>query len=639
MFELIFRILFATTVLLVSGMTGEPPFDPTWQAVAFFSTYSFFGYAMERRNLRNAGVAGLFAVADSAFIAVLLASAGRLETFGFLCLAPPAWASLRHGADALAMAPITAGWLLIGANLFEGKGWTPVLLGQTCGVLLVGLLGAKRTQLVKVSELIEVPVELPHVKADSQEEFDLRERFRILRDHSTEVEKRARRDRMVVQIMEVMDNDREPGFSPLSRKLMDLLRVEGVSLHTCVQDGDLLTSQGSSGNVPLSVKDCALEMPDFIGEWQLKERLEKAFAAQSDSTSQAQMSCVVLKERGRIVGVLSLFDSAVGKLQEAVETVGLLVEPLAKLVRSQFSRDLERRRLNQAETLYQVAATCQGADTPASVAARVAKELWESLRLDHLSVCFLKDEEPQLVALHGQNIKVLESMSFGGGPGLAGWLATASPELSLLDARDDQRLDRTEATKMRVGSFVMVPIAFDETTFGYVTAMTNRVNGIDKPTLDMIRLVTSELTQAVGRIVNGHKDTAGLATPTEFHEAVKATPQGFLVYLDVLKREELIEAHGKAAVEFAAKKVAARIRATLPSHGLMCRRSEGDFLALVRSSDETSARRWAAQATATAAMVSTTAPDGKTRIPIAVRSKVARLAQQSDQISRVAGSV
>ena len=250
MFELISRVLFATTVLLVSGFTGEPPFETAWRAAAFFSTYSFFGYAMERRGVRNAGVSGLFAVADSAVVAILLASTGRMETFGFLTLIPPAYAALRYGSDAMAMAPITAGWMLIGANMFDGKGWTPVLLAQTLGVLTVGLLGGKRTQWIKVKELIEVPIQGAVDVPLPQDVFDLREKFRVLRDHTTEVERKGRRDRIIVQLAEAQESDTESGLIAIGKKLQELLRVDGLTIHVFSQEADKLVVQTVAGSGP-----------------------------------------------------------------------------------------------------------------------------------------------------------------------------------------------------------------------------------------------------------------------------------------------------------------------------------------------------------------------------------------------------
>lgn len=639
MFELIVRVVFATAVLLVSGMTGEPPFDTAWRTIAFFSTYSFFGYAMDRRGVRNAGVSGLFAVADSAAIAVLLASAGRLDTFGFLTLVPPAWAALRYGSDAISMAPITAAWLLIGANLFDGPGWTPILLCQTLGVLTVGLLGARRIQWVKVKELIEVPAAEPAEAPMSQDVFDLREKFRVLRDHSAEVERKAIRDRIIVQMMDTFESDPDAGLVGAAKKLQEALRVDGLTIYAYDQDADQLTVNSVAGNVPVVARDTAFSLPSFVGEWQLKDRLEKSILAMKTPEDVWSTSTLILKDRGRIVGVLGLFDASRQRLADCLDTAGTIAESLARMIRTSAGREATRIRLRQTELLYQIAGLCHGSDSPPSLASRVVRELWETVRLDHLSICFVSEGESSLAAFKGANMSAFDYVTLPTGHGFEGWQAAGGPELVLLDARNDDRMDRADALKQRVGSFVLIPLMFDDEPYGYMTAMTNRVHGIDAQTLDVLRVVGSELGQAIGRIEHGHRDPAGLTTPAEFHEIVSKAGTGFFVYLDVLRREELVDSHGRAAVEFVARKLAGRLRALLPAGGVLCRRPEGDFVAYLRTGDESVARKWATNAAATASLLALTSTDGKTKIPMPIRSKVAQLAPQSNRISQVASSV
>lgn len=635
MFELIVRTVLAIAVLVVSGMGGPLPFDTTWRVSAFFAAYSFLAFVMEKRDLRNPGVSGLVAVADSAVVAYVLAAAGRMETFGFLCLIPPAWAVLRFGADAMAMAPIVVAWLLIGSNLFGGKGWTPVLLSQSAGILVIGLLGVRRERVVKVTELIEVPTDGPLPAQVPHEYYDLRDKFRTLRDHASELERKGRRDRWAVQLAEAVESEGEPSLTALAKKVQELCDVDGLTLYAFSQTTDRLVVHGVAGDVPASAKDTAFEIPEFLGEWQLKERLTSAVQAIKSPENVAHSGTVLLKNRGRIVGMLALFDASKAKLADACDSVKDSAEAIAKIIRLQLQRDDEKRRLRQAEILYNVAATSQGADDPASLASRICRELWETLRLDHLSIGFVEGQELVIAASQGANFKFLDSVPFGQEKGFAGWLQAGGPEVVMLDARDDERFPREEALKKRIGSVVLVPLAFSEEVYGYMSIGSHRVHGIDSSTLEILRIVAAEFSHALGRIVNGHREPDGLATPSEFHSCIKEAKQGIMVYLEVLRRDELTETHGRPAMEFAARKLATRLRALLPSGSVMCRRIEGDFVVFLRTQDEEFARAWASNAAATASMVALTTPDGTSRLPLAVRAKVALLSPQQDQISRV----
>ena len=634
MFELIVRVVLALALVAVSAIGGTPPLDLTWRAALFFASYSVMVYFMERRELRNAGVSGLVAVADSALVVYVLALWGQLGPFGFLSLIPPAWAAVKSGSDAMAMAPIVAAWMLIGANLFGGPGWTPLLLGQTVGILALGLLGVRRERVVRVTEVVEVAGESPLPAQATGDYIELRDKFRTLRDHAGELERKSRRDRWTVAMAEALESESDNALTALSKKILELCEVEGLTLYAFSQTADRLVVHGVAGDVPAGARDTAFEIPEFLGEWQLKERLTSAVQAIKSPESVAESSTVILKNKGRIIGLLALFDSSRARLAEAGETLKESSESIARIIKAQLVREDEKRRMRQAELLYTVASVSQGANDAASLGGRICRELWETLKLDHLEIAYVDGSEMTIAANQGASFRALESMSFGGEKGWEGWLNVGGPEIVMLDARDDDRFPRQDALKKRVGSFVLVPLAFSEDVSGYVAVGTHRVHGLDSGSLETLRIVAAEFSSALGRIQNGHKDADGLATPTEFHACMKGTENGIMVYLEVLRRDELTESYGKPAMEFAARKLAMRLRAHLPNGSVMCRRYEGDFVVLLRDCDEEFAKSWAGNAAATASMVAITTPDGNSRIPMAVRAKVARVSQQSDQISR-----
>src|SRR5690349_7045475 len=103
MFELSGKILIAGLLLFASGATGIPDFGVAWKASLAIASLSGFAYQLEHRGYRNPGIAGFFAVTDAAIIAFVVASVGKLDSLGFLVLAPCAFAAMRHRAQAVFM--------------------------------------------------------------------------------------------------------------------------------------------------------------------------------------------------------------------------------------------------------------------------------------------------------------------------------------------------------------------------------------------------------------------------------------------------------------------------------------------------------------------------------------------------------
>lgn len=598
------------------------PFDPAWRASAFFATYSLLSFGLERRGMRNAGVSGLFAVADSGVTLILLAASGQIEHFGFLALVPPAYAALKHSADAVAMAPIVAALYLMASNLFQGPGWTPVVLGQTVGTLLLGLLGAQRTRILKVKEIVEVPGESPLSESDLQSVFDLREKYRVMRDHAQDVERKSRRDRTIVRLREALDG-KEGGLEALCRRLREVLDVQGLAIFTALDD--LFLPQCSAGAVPNSVRDESLHFPDFLGEWQLKEKLAAQLVSMGCEGS--DLAVIVLKVRGRVEGLLVLHESRRTLLDQAIDQAGEINEYLTRMIAAELDKEKLEVRTRHAELLYHVAGVTQGADSVDHLAMRVVRELWEGSRIDHVSAYFFNDGDIELAAQKGATGNPL-SLFDGELPQDVGQMELYAPIVG-----DSPAFDRIEALKRRIGSLVVLPLGADGDADGFLAVYTHRAGGIDSATLEMLRSVAQETGQALARFQDDQVRPYGLATPREFHGAVKAADSGSLVVLEVLKRDELVETFGKPALDQATRAFAIKLRAVMPKNGVMCRRADGDFMVLLRGRDEATARTWAARAAATASLIPVAQPGTRKRAPLAVKAKVSVLAQQHDWIS------
>ncbi len=633
MLELIARLVAAALALAAAGFLGKPSFDLTWRVGLFVSTYSAFVFLLEKRKLRNAGVSGFVAVADAWALAVLMAQAGQLERFGFVVLAPMALAVTRDGSNPASMAPLATSALLVCSNLFGGKGMTAPILVQAGCVLGIGLMVNQRRIVVTQTLQIEPPPANPLESEPPYAYLELRENFRALRDHARELENRSRRDKMVTQLWEAAQSVTETTCGALAAKLQELTGANGLTLYAVSQIGEKMVVQAFSGHVPQDARTAAFDVPRGVGVNGIKDAMDRAVRAVRDPEVDTETRCVLLKDRGRVLGMVSLFHPNPEKLAEAADRAEEAASTTAALIRQHTEREELNRRLREAEMLYLVAGTSTGAETPTTIASRVAREIWESLRLDHLSVFFMDGFQAIQAVSHGASSRLLEAMSFGAGNGVKGWMGAGSPELFLFDAFDDQRLPKNEALRRRVGSFALIPLQFGERPFGYITAATHRVGGIDAGQLETLRVVGAELGQALARLEHGYRNSEGLATPKEFRAILDGAADGSLVYLELIRREELVESYGKPAVSYAVRKFATRMRAKLPVGGVMCRREEGDYVVYLRGMDESAARSWANDAAATASMIGITTPDGRARIPLALRAKVAKIATQVCQFS------
>lgn len=630
MFELVARGLVLAAVLAASLVVGRPAWPVAWQASAVWAVVGYLSWAMDRRGMKNEGLAGWIAVLDSVFLSVALASAGQIDRFGFLALAPLVWAVGSAGASAAAMAPLTVAGMLASANFLTPTGWTPALLGQALGVLTVGLLAHQRQKVVTVTEVVEIPVAAP-VEAVPEDYLELRENYRSLRDHVRTVEERAKSDRLGSELARMIDSDDPDLPSQIAQRARAACGADGIALFVRPVGGDACVAFAGDGDVPQSSRDAAFDLRAAQNDSQLLAQVELALQPTGDQRS---VAVEVLRLDGKTVGIACVFARQPARLSEAWAALRAVAEDLAAALARMASRSAERRRLTQAETLYAVASVAAGAESPATLAARVVREIAEAVAVDHLSIHRLDGRDSVLLAQHGKPMRPVEEMSFAAGPGIEGWLGIGAPELVMTDARQDQRLPGEIALKRRIGSLVVVPLPGGDEPMGFLVAACHRLRGMDDRDVDVLRTVAAETALALERLVGPSSGPHGLATPAEFARHLQTAGAGSLVYLEVVRADELRERFGAPALDHAVRGLARRLRARLTQGGLLCRRSEGDYVAFLPEASDETARAWANEATAMAAMLALPTPDGKAKLPLALRAKVAEVNRQSDRISQ-----
>lgn len=623
MVELLCRLLGAWFVAGLSYAYGFPPFEGAWKTLLFFGAYSVFGYQLELRKFKNAGVAGIIAVIDAFCIAHLLGVAGYIDQAGFLVLAPLVYAAAKYGSLPTAMAPLCAGSLLLMDNIFRNaKPPTPLLLVQVVGVMAVGVMANHRRIVVTTTrQLVREEIQ-PLAGVEPEAYMELRESFRKLRDLYRELEFKSRRDRLSMQLFELSDNESEGFYRALTAQIQELTGAESATVYTLAQFANHLVVQASTGATSSRLQDASLQINLKQAPSAILEDAEEALHAISEET-RAGYANVLLRDSGRVVGMVTLRHDSPAELDEARAIASEIETMVVRLIKDEQERQAARRRVKQAELLYDISVTAAGAETPNSLAARILREMAPMFHVDHLAISWLDGEDAILAAQHGKPARVLDIMSFAGGPGLSGWLNTEAPELILFDTGDDARCSGKDALKMRIGSFVLIPISFDDRPYGFLTAATHRVGGVDVKEVEALRMIAAEMGQALARVLNLESAGSGMATPGEFQRIVSSVGNGCLVYLQPLKVEQMIETFGKPLWENALRTYARRLRAKLPVGGAACRRAEGDFVVFLREMDEASARSWANEVSAMASFIGITLPDQKVRIPLAMRAKVA----------------
>lgn len=633
MVELSIRLLVSAGAILFAGWLGRPDFDVAWKVGSLVSVVALLAYRMDVRGIRNPGLRGFVAVADAFAIAFLATSAGVGSEFGFLVLAPCAYAAARFGSQPAAMAPLAAAALLCGASAVGETGALDIrVLAQSGAVLGVGLLLNHRRIVMTVTRPIEPVSETPHKAPEPEGFLELRENFRKLREAYRDLERKSRRDRLVAQLQEAKLGRGERFLPRLAARIQELTGAQSVALYTVAQFAEKLVLKAVTGEVPEALRTHAFEIDLQRAPGQVRHSLGQLSSALLSESDRARVAQVLLTDGGRVSGMILVTHDRSSHLDEARERAEELAPYLVAILRDQEEREHSERRLRETEILYETAVAGVGAETPLSLCARVAKRSAELIEADHFGVFLLEDVEAICVAHAGRAVRLLEAMAFETGPGVEGWLAAGAPELAMHDLDADPRCPPREALKSRIHSFCLVPLQYGAQPCGFVTAASGVVGGVDVTDLEALHAVAAELSLALGRVIEGSHGPEGLVTPQEFQQAVQLATGGAVIEIELLRYDALLERFGGPAVDQAVRRLMRKLRDRLPLGGALCRREGSDLVVFLRGMEPSFAQSWANEATAYASLVPLSTPDGTESIPLAVRAKVASISRQSGEI-------
>lgn len=625
MFGLLARILagigFATALNLQGGAWDSPAskLAAGWAAIAVVA------YLAERRGLVNPGIAGWLAVVDSALLSYGLILAGLMPQYAFAVLAPLAYAAAHYGANPAAMAPLAVSSLFVVTNLAGGAWNHPVLLTQAAIALSVGLLMRVRAESIK-TEARQITENLGELESVNEledklttEYFELREKFRALRDHSRGLERRAKRGKLLEELtLEVIGAGSE-SLNLLAERIQKHLQVDGVLLYGVKPGNGIPYELTRVGAVPEAVETVGFaSLQDLPVSVSQEDALRRLLALELPSVGFCPMVIARQgKPLGMLVAILGAKQSPDEVQESAEEVMGLIADLLANLE----DREALRHRMNRAELLYGVSSTMQGGGSSARIAQRVGRDLWAMLPLDHLGIHLLDGEDSIVAATFGASGRLYDRLTFGSESGLTGWDKARYPEVYIEDAYESRSIDREEAFRQRVGCYLMIPMPEASAPVGFITASTHRVRRIDAASVETLRLVAAELGQVLRAKEARTPEPLGYATPGEIYEMAHRQ-SGSIVSLQVPRYEDLNQLHGRPAMVQALRSLALRLRTLLPPGAAVCRREEDDLLVFLPDLNGEDAERWANLATAQASMVAIQTRGGG-RIPLAVRARLA----------------
>ncbi len=646
MWEFAFRIVGAG-LLFVLGGVGLLPFPIAWRLSLFVSAYALVAYLAQERGLMNPARSGILGVADALCLSLVLGYAGLLETVGFLVLAPVVYAVARRGTSPVALGAVCGGCLLGVDILIDGRvSFSWALLVQVAGVLGISLLAHQERIVVTPKTIQEMLAELAGPTKEEQGVqalLELREKYRQLSTAYRELEKRSRVDRLGVALL--LSRGSPGDWSFFTETLRKELGAEGVILHMVSGDKERLVVRSSSG-ASEQVASPPIPLHPFESAYKLRARAQEAIEAMGfvfeggAQESARPHGNILLRDRGRLVGVLTLFARTPEQLGEVLHRAEEAEGVLARVVSEEIRRQQERSRMLEAELLYELASHFDGSATPADLGSRASRVLKEILGCDSVNVWLVEGGKPVLVGSSGRVVRLFETFLYAEG-GWEGWKARGFPEVLAHSTSEHPLIDPQTALRQRVGSYLVIPLRSFEETLGFVTASGVAQGVLGKDSARVLRDACAEVVRCLESISERERKprSRGLLTVKEFQSEIQNlnVQPACLVYVEPLHLNAEQEVGGVLMARVA-RELGLLLRRYAPIEARICRRATGSYIVLLPGYDESTAQRWANEVTALSAMRSVEGEEGTVKVPLAIRARVADLYRKVETLQESAES-
>lgn len=375
--ELIVRWFGSGLLLLGVGVLGLPEFTSLLLPATAYCLFAFGVHRLPNERRSNPGVAGFVALGDALVISWILATLGGSGTLGFLCAAPCAYAVSRFGTQPLSLAPMAASSLFVAAYLL-GRPIDTALLGQAVGVLfLCFMLESKR--IVATTHRALDPEELRPLEGDEPTAYlELRESLRRLREMYRDLQYRARRDSFATQIAELRQGPEANFLERVVNKVANLSQAESLSLYTLGPAGEGLVFRAGQGATQTARADTLPLNPDHAPA-QVTHFAAKALDALASDERKGTFRNVVLKRRGKLIGLLCASDPDPVGLAQTAEVLNQVAPFVAQAIAEESEHRAWRSSAERAEFLYDLSSLLRDIDSPETGVALVIAELTQAI--------------------------------------------------------------------------------------------------------------------------------------------------------------------------------------------------------------------------------------------------------------------
>jgi hypothetical protein len=627
MVELSVRLVLAGILLFVAGATGMPSFNVAASVGGLQCAVAVLVFLLDRKNLRLPAVSSIIAISDAAMIATCLGCITKypaLEIYGFLALVPLSLANARHHSNPYLMAPIAATSIILSSMAFRSWEMPSMnILGVALTFLVVGCLMKPFEKAPIIEEIAtqETHVPLtPEVMLTEMQLIELKETYRQLREAYRDLDRKSRRDRVMSQLSEARNGATSGFYFRLCERIAEITGVQTAVIYTTSSMQDYFLVRGGAGELNQQQLTESLPIKAKQAIAMIREQADKLTRSFEPSRP---VTNLILQHESKVIGVLTVSAHSKDAVFEAAEEIQPCISMISAMIVEEQKRESVEKKLAETEVLYAVVANADGAKNRAEVAERVARDLQSALQVEHLAIFQIEGGEIEQLAREGRDLQLIDEFRFETGNGARGWIQEGGKEIILFDARVGETMSSEALIRTRIRSCALIPIGNAPDRTGFILAASDRIGGMDQHILSTLRSASLELTRLFER-EGEHSEADGLMAPRQFAAAI-GQMKGVMVTLIPIQMRELEHKFGKAALSFGLRKLSLKVRPLVPKGSLICRHPDGMFLVFMPQAEREFAMNWANDVVESDLGDDIRLSDGITRMPIAMRAKVAAL--------------